>query len=260
MKQQAKLTTFLRTAASPLRNKPAGNSPNRSLAAAAATKSTEEDIPWPEIDRSTGDPIPPSSTSTATTPTSPYAPLKRKPDRGTSSAGTQTIELQLPSPKRAKKEALPLLESKQPDSLEDIEEFEEVPEKMKEPMPDFTDEELIAISEQLERENSAGTPSQACTTTSPSSTSSYSSSPSPQHPFFARGGRGKRWGKEFYEHDCETLAKMLLGQVLVRVTSDKQRYNPHPRCVKRQVARTHCGEATKRSLTHLSAAVGCGVA
>jgi hypothetical protein len=251
MKQQAKLTTFLRTAASPLRNKTAGSSPNRSLA--ASTKSTEEDIPWPEIDR-TGDPIPPSSTSTtATTPTSPYAPLKRKPDRGTSSSGTQKIELQLPSPKRAKKEALPLLESKQPDSLEDIEEFEEVPEKMKEPMPDFTDEELIAISEQLERENSAGTPSQACTTTSTSSsTSSSSSSPSPQHPFFARGGRGKRWGKEFYEHDCETLAKMLLGQVLVRVTSDKQRYSP-PSSLCEASSGAH-------SLTHLSAAVGCGVA
>jgi hypothetical protein len=241
--QQALLTTFLRTATgsagtSPLRT--AATSPRRASPPLTSnttntTAKNEADIPWPEIDL-TGNQTSPSSTSTPSS-SSPYTPLKRKAESKSSAKKSGKIELQQPSPKRTKKveAALPALGvvldgEKQPDSLEDVEEFDDEVEdeqKNKKKEMELTDEELIAISEQIERgrrdDATAGRPVPAGLSSPlrPSSSAVAASSP---HPFFARGGRGKRWGKEFYEVDCETLAKMLLGQVLVRITSDNQRY------------------------------------
>jgi len=182
MKQQNKLTAFLCTASANSLENDASNS--RSLQGGAADSSLN------------------SSALLTKRKSKTEEEVKNGVEQGHSSSAvpcTKSIELHLPSPKRAKKTATPRRRAAEEKSasVEDIEEFDSPPP----PQPRENEEEAAEVAEEQAKRGST----------------------SPMHPIFARGGRHQRLGKAFYESECERLAKTLLGQVLVRLTSDNQR-------------------------------------
>lgn len=206
MKQQSRLTCFLRTvpvagaARKPVvQTDSATTNRSASMSGGGSDAGGEADLPWPEVELTgTGTP----ATTAPAVGSSTYTPLltKRKPPADhppdaalmSPSKRVRPEETTKSTPPPASSAGLAKAQASSSDSLEDIEEF----------------------SSESQGDGSDSARKQPGPTTGAAGV---------MHPFFARGGRGKRLGREFYEHDCESLAKMLLGQLLVRVTADNQR-------------------------------------